>query len=155
MPHKSSQREGDALARTALIVLVYLLEVTLMVFAGLTMFRVVAAENWWTLGINIAQIVVSSAVWYFIGREKTLIEALFLLVSLLSAAIMTVLRSVYQGVIHGEDAEEVSETSERDLKMTYIGLANTRTVIFVLLSALLLVYFMHKPVKRALLTTKP
>jgi hypothetical protein len=139
----STQSHGSSLARKALILIVYMVEVTLMVFAGLSMFRVVAAENWWTLAINIFQVALTSFVWWMMGRGTHFVEAAFLLVSLVSALLMTVLRSVWQGVSSGDDAEEVSETSERDLKMTYIGLANTRTIVFLIQTVLLLLMFLY------------
>lgn len=140
---------SSPLAKRALIVIVYLIEVVLVVFAALAMFRVVAAENWWTLGLNIAQVVYTGFVFWMSKNSANAHEAQFLLTSFVSALLMTVLRSVWQGVSSGDDAEEVSETSERDLKMTYIGLANTRTIVFILQTVLLIIIFSYRVPKRA------
>ena len=67
-----------------------------------------------------------------------------LLMSLVSALLMVILRSVWQGVSSGDDAEEVSETSERDLKMSYIGLANMRAIVLVIQTVLIILMFLYR-----------
>jgi len=132
MTHGDTQKMGNALARTAFLLVLYGVEIALAVLASLSLFRAVAAENWWMLGLNIWQVVFALFVMYLLGSRTHMYIRDYVLFVVASALLMVILRSVWQAVGDAEDAEEISENSERDLFMTYLALGAIRLVVFLI-----------------------
>lgn len=129
----SEQRAANAFTRRTLLVIVFLIDLTMAVFASLALFRAVAAENWWALGLNILQVVYTAIVYYMIGgaRCANAHERQLLLRAFATALLMCVLRATWQGVAQGDDAEEITESSESGLFTTYLGLGVLRLAVFI------------------------
>lgn len=138
-----NDKQASRFTRQALIVGVYLVETTLAVFAALAMFRVIAAENYWTIGINIFQVVFASIVLWITRSQVYNHETSFIVTALVAAILLVILRSVWQGVADAQDAELISEASERDLFMTYLGLAAIRLVIWITQTVTLVGIFVY------------
>jgi hypothetical protein len=150
MPN-GTQKAGNTLARTAFLLVLYGVEIALAILASLSLFRAVAAENWWMLGLNVWQVVFALFVMYLLGARAHMFIRDFVLFVVVSSLLLVILRSVWQAVGDAEDAEEISEGSERDLFMTYLALAGIRLVVFLMNTVSIIKILFYRKAKR----TKP
>lgn len=109
----------------------YMVETALLVFAALSLFRDIITESWWMIGLNTFQLLFSLVISGCLqlrprGKLRDFIHR-----TLVASLLLLVLHSVWQGVVEKDDAENVSETSERDLFMSFIGLGILRAGVWI------------------------
>jgi len=128
MPHKDSEPLNSG--RVFLLLLVYVLELTLGLFAVVALYHIIDEYNVFLIVFNFATAIFSFLVYWFVPN-KSEPERRFLVRSILYAIALGVLRAVWQAQVSSEGAENISPTNAQEFYFTYLAFAVIRITAFI------------------------
>lgn len=133
----SGRAASDAMTVNVFVVVSFLAEVAMVVFAALAVFRIYAV-NWWIILLNAWQLVFTGGFLLYLfnprlGAETKLRN--YMVLAITGAAILVIMHSVWQIVAEHSGTEEISAHNGSHLFQSYLGLASTRITLFVVITA--------------------
>jgi hypothetical protein len=123
-----------SMVRSTFLVVSYLVELALVVFAGLALFRYYTV-NWWIILLNAWQLVYSGGFLLYQFRPCIALEfelRNYMSTVVTASVLLVIMHSAWQIAAEHSDTEDISAHNESHLFQTYLGLAGTRIAVFVL-----------------------